>query len=275
MKLKYINNKSYKFSYVLLFTAITTFCWGQRTLTGGTIGTSSDVYVVNSDETANDSGIRLQTSADGERFIDWVVWTDDRAGELNFSSFISTTHTDADEIDPGVTHLSIDPVANTTNIEKSLFIGSDLATEVFRKNDADLNVFGATYISEKGVLPNGFNVGTYADDYLLWVEKGIITIDFAIVNAEHWSDHVFKEEYVLKDLDALEEFIKKNGHLPNIPSEEEVLKEGYNIHDMNALFLEKIEELTLYSIEQNKKINALLKAQRLEDQIEQNKTNKN
>ncbi|WP_428231956.1 hypothetical protein [Flavobacterium sp.] len=77
-----------------------------------------------------------------------------------------------------------------------------------------------------------------------------------------WSDFVLKKEYNLPTLEEVEKHINKKGHLENIPSEEEVLKNGINLGEMNAKLLQKIEELTLYMINQNKKINDL--EQRLE-----------
>jgi hypothetical protein len=69
-----------------------------------------------------------------------------------------------------------------------------------------------------------------------------------------WSDFVFKKNYKLPTLEEVENHIKEKGHLENIPSEEEVLKNGINLGEMDSKLLQKIEELTLYSINQNKKI---------------------
>jgi len=55
----------------------------------------------------------------------------------------------------------------------------------------------------------------------------------------------------------VEDYINKNNHLPEIPSEEEVSENGINLGEMNSKLLQKIEELTLYLIEQNKKIEEL------------------
>ncbi|WP_316632566.1 hypothetical protein [uncultured Flavobacterium sp.] len=67
-----------------------------------------------------------------------------------------------------------------------------------------------------------------------------------------WSDFVFKKEYNLPTLAEVEKHINEKGHLENIPSEEEVLKDGINLGEMNAKLLQKIEELTLYMIEMKK-----------------------
>ncbi|WP_264537743.1 hypothetical protein [Flavobacterium sp. N1736] len=58
-------------------------------------------------------------------------------------------------------------------------------------------------------------------------------------------------------LAEVENHIKEKGHLENIPSEEEVLKNGINLGEMNAKLLQKIEELTLYTIQQSKEIQDL------------------
>lgn len=72
-----------------------------------------------------------------------------------------------------------------------------------------------------------------------------------------WSDFVFEPDYKLLSLKETEEYIKKNGHLPEIPSAKEVEANGINLGEMNAKLLQKIEELTLHLIEQNKDLNKL------------------
>ncbi|MGN7812856.1 hypothetical protein [Flavobacterium sp. 22076] len=74
------------------------------------------------------------------------------------------------------------------------------------------------------------------------------------VDMQGWSDFVFKKEYNLPTLEEVEKHINKKGHLENIPNEDEVLKNGINLGEMNSKLLQKIEELTLYAIQQNKKI---------------------
>ncbi len=85
------------------------------------------------------------------------------------------------------------------------------------------------------------------------IEAGMIEVK----EISKWQDDVFKPEYDLRTLSETERFIKQNGHLPEIPSEAEVMQNGYNISDMDARLLQKIEELTLYVIELKKEINEL------------------
>ncbi|WP_158860394.1 hypothetical protein [Lunatibacter salilacus] len=78
------------------------------------------------------------------------------------------------------------------------------------------------------------------------------------ITVSGWPDYVFRPGYKLMPLGELEGFILENGHLPNIPSEAEVTENGVRLGELNAKLLEKIEELTLYTITQEEKINALV-----------------
>lgn len=87
--------------------------------------------------------------------------------------------------------------------------------------------------------------------------NGTIRSKEVIVEIANWSDFVFDNNYNLMSLKETERFIKRNGHLPNVPSATEVEKEGIELGEMNAILLQKIEELTLYVIELEKKIEKL------------------
>lgn len=77
------------------------------------------------------------------------------------------------------------------------------------------------------------------------------------VEVGSWSDFVFKESYNLPTLEEVESHIKKKGHLKDIPSAKDVEENGIYLGKMDSKLLQKIEELTLYVIEQQKMINAL------------------
>jgi hypothetical protein len=72
-----------------------------------------------------------------------------------------------------------------------------------------------------------------------------------------WPDYVFDSSYQLAPLHAVEKYIQQNKHLPEIPSAAEVKNNGIDLGDNQAVLLKKIEELTLYIIEQNKKLEAV------------------
>ena len=69
-------------------------------------------------------------------------------------------------------------------------------------------------------------------------------------------DDVFEDDYELMPLSEVESKIKANKHLPGIPSAKQMVENGVSVAEMHANLLQKIEELTLYMIDQNKKINA-------------------
>lgn len=87
--------------------------------------------------------------------------------------------------------------------------------------------------------------------------NGNIRTKKVIVTRTNWSDYVFDEAYKLKPLAEVAQFIKQNKHLPEIPSAKEVIEKGVDLGDNQALLLRKIEELTLYVIQQQKEINEL------------------
>jgi len=79
------------------------------------------------------------------------------------------------------------------------------------------------------------------------------------VSLNGWSDFVFENDYSLMPLAELDQFIKVQKHLPGVPSAEEVLTNGNNLGEMDAILLQKIEELTLYVIELKKENESLKK----------------
>lgn len=105
------------------------------------------------------------------------------------------------------------------------------------------------------------DVNTLVDGYKLFVEQGILTekVKVAIKNSKDWFDHVFDKKYNLMPLNQLEKYIQTNKHLPDIQSTAEVMKDGLDLGKMNGLLLKKVEELTLYTIQLQKEVDALKK----------------
>jgi hypothetical protein len=72
-----------------------------------------------------------------------------------------------------------------------------------------------------------------------------------------WADYVFEPTYQLRSLIEVEQFIKANKHLPEIPSKKEIEENGHKLGEMDVLLLKKIEEMTLYILDQEKRIKQL------------------
>jgi hypothetical protein len=119
--------------------------------------------------------------------------------------------------------------------------------------NAKLHVNGTT-----GILVGGNNA-RIATGYSVSVDGKIMAEEVTVQNSTAWPDYVFANEYKLMPLDELERSINQNKHLPNIPAAAEVEKNGIMLGDMNRKLMEKVEELTLYIIELNKKNEALAK----------------
>lgn len=100
------------------------------------------------------------------------------------------------------------------------------------------------------------NVGIGTTDtkgYKLGVNGSVIATSVTVKLNSAWPDYVFKSAYQLPSLTEVKSYIDQNQHLPEIPSAEEVEKNGQNLGEMNKLLMKKVEELTLYAIENEQK----------------------
>ncbi|AKK73942.1 hypothetical protein OK18_16200 [Chryseobacterium gallinarum] len=147
----------------------------------------------------------------------------------------------------------------------NIFIGNEVKSSR-SIIDNELNI-GNWIVGNNGII----GIGQFADllpangisadgrKYKLFVKEGIKTekIKVEVASANDWADNVFKEDYQLMPLSEVEKHIQNKGHLPNIPSADEVVKNGIDLGDMNSKLLQKIEELTLYQIQMSKDIKEL------------------
>lgn len=108
----------------------------------------------------------------------------------------------------------------------------------------------------------GIGVQYPGTDYRLQVNGKVLCEELRVQNVADWPDYIFKESHILMPLDKVESYIKENGHLPEIPGELEVSENGVELGSMSAKLLQKIEELTLYVIEQKKEIEQLKESNR-------------
>lgn len=120
-----------------------------------------------------------------------------------------------------------------------------------------INEFGNHVIINKDA--GNVGIGTADPGVYRLAVNGKIRAQEIKIEAASWPDYVFEKGYKVRSLESLEEFIKDNGHLPEVPSAAEVKAEGFELGEMNRNLLLKIEELTLYLIEQSKKMDRLEK----------------
>jgi hypothetical protein len=115
---------------------------------------------------------------------------------------------------------------------------------------------GDSYVS------GDLRIGNQADvpGYRLSVDGNVICEEMRVLISSSWPDYVFNEDYALMNLNEVEEYIAENNHLPGMPSASEIDGgQGIDLGEMQRLTVEKVEELTLYLIEANKKMDELAK----------------
>jgi hypothetical protein len=164
-------------------------------------------------------------------------------------------------------HISI-PQANTKLIIGSSYESLTPDENAKYKLIVKRGTCGATFLDGSGsaliegniVSMGNMSIGTSnfvdgADTYRLSVKGKIRAEEIKVYNT--WADYVFSKDYKLPNLKEVEKFINKNGHLPNVPSAKEVTEKGLELGEMVKIQQEKIEELTLYLIQQNKDMEEL------------------
>jgi len=132
--------------------------------------------------------------------------------------------------------------------------------------DMDRNiVFGTSSLERMRIMDSGnVGIGTSAPDSKLTVAGNIHAQEVKVtLRAGEVPDYVFAIDYKLKSLNEVEQYIRENSHLPEIPSAQEIEKNGLMMAEMNMNLLKKIEELTLYMIE-IKKENLEMKKKQVE-----------
>lgn len=136
--------------------------------------------------------------------------------------------------------------AITMRVDSIVKIGANVEAIT---NTATLAVAGNIDAPEINVTLNGFVDAT--------PPPGAIDSEKRKHPIKRWPDYVFKADYDLINLENVASYIRDNGHLPEVPTADEISKKGINLGEMNVLLLKKVEELTLYLIEQDKKIKDL------------------
>lgn len=213
------------------------------------------------------------------------------AQTINGNLYLATTHNGGLRIggkDAGNVSVPVGGVATQLNIDfpgyrdiEPNFVGariSCLRFNIHQDNKALMQNAGLAFytspyagpslVERMRITPNGnIGIGTANPGATLDVNGSIRASTLNVageVNARAvnitinaGADFVFEPDYALKPLSELEAFVKENKHLPEIPSEKQMVEEGLNVNEMQIKLLQKVEELTLYVIDQDKRIKAL------------------
>jgi hypothetical protein len=170
-----------------------------------------------------------------------------------------------------ITARAIDGLGNTSTASVNIVVESlnyfwsttgNIATsgDTFFVGTVDTNrlAFRTNNVERMTILKDGtIGIGTKTTyGYALAVNGTAIFTKAKVKTAGTWPDYVFKPDYRLPDLKDLERYLKEHQHLPDFAPEKTVQQEGIDIAEQQAALLKKVEELTLYLIQQNKKIEA-------------------
>lgn len=162
---------------------------------------------------------------------------------------------DAGRLATGSNNIFLGPAAgyNETTSDKLYIANTNTATPLIYGDfgTAKYLAIGEVAVADRAAAATG--------GYRLLVKGGMMTekIKVAVAGTADWADYVFEPSYKLLSLEKVESFVKENKHLPNVPSAEEMSKNGLDVTTTSAKLMEKIEELTLYVIELNKEIKKL------------------
>ena len=136
---------------------------------------------------------------------------------------------------------------NWTSMDSPLLAG-DVSPD-FRIRTAS----GLFYIDRGGNV----GIGTASPGGYQLAVNGNVHAKQVNVDINGWNDYVFNKDYILMPLKKIKIYIDQNHHLPEIPSEQQIIKNGLDVGEMNKVLVKKVEELTLYLIQQQEEIKKL------------------
>lgn len=144
---------------------------------------------------------------------------------------------------------------------------SDLHAGSIRWTGTDFEGYDGSGWNSLTSIPNiysdgsfvGIGTSTPVTGYQFAVDGKIICEEVKVQMSASWPDYVFSKDYELMSPDNLRGFIEEHGHLPGVPDADTVESDGMSVSEMSRIMMEKIEELTLYMLEQSKRISDLEK----------------
>ena len=154
---------------------------------------------------------------------------------------------------------SNDPSIQLTSDATSLLTDWILSMDVSQQDRLEWKHNGFTRMAMTSTGQVTIGAVNAASDYLLSVDGKIIAEEMRVQPSGVWPDYVFESDYPLLGLDEVEASIRANKRLPGMPPASEIAENGIALGEMQTLVVEKLEELTLYVIELNNRVNHLEK----------------
>jgi hypothetical protein len=249
---------------------VTTLNATNINLDGSTL-VSSPWTISGSDISFTTGDIEVTTLNASEILLNGTPLENSESPWTTLGSDISYTDGDVDVTTLNATNINLD--GSTLVSSPWTISGSDIS---FTTGDIDVATLNASEILLNGtplensespwtttgndLFYNTGNVGIGTNNtqgYMFAVAGNMIAEGVKVELMGNWPDFVFEKNFDLLSLKDIERYIEENGHLPHVPSAEEIKRNGIDLGGMDATLLQKIEELTLYTIEQQKEIDSL------------------
>lgn len=148
---------------------------------------------------------------------------------------------------------NLSAVGNTVNV-------TTVDNGIIDYTSENANLANVDWQANNLFINGNIGIGTASNpSYRLAVAGNVVAEEVRVALQTNWPDYVFLNDYQLPSLKEVAQHIAEKGHLINVPSAKQVEEEGISVGEMNAKLLEKIEELTLYILQQDQKINNLAK----------------
>lgn len=201
------------------------------------------------------------------RLCDGAAWSSGGGGRGIFGQVtlkeISTSNSST-YVSGALLTLNLDNMTQSFNSNKYYLAGSHAklmgSSANYPGNGIVSAVIGSDMINNSNTWA-GYFEGKVGVTSTLYAEKVEVKLE------GDWPDYVFTEGHELPDLQEVNTYIQQNGHLPEIPTAKEVEENGIDLGEMNAKLLKKVEELTLYTLEQQKAIDKLLEKMEKQDKV--------
>jgi hypothetical protein len=227
--------------------------YGLSTSVSG-LGNNYGVYINASAGTNN----YALYAADGNAFLSDSLWLNRSPGLARFDMLGTRGDVDVSEGDFRIGN-------STQRLKMGVFSTGTFAglARIYAAGTNARLVFGTNSMDILGISPlnngtvvigNGSGVMAAATGYKLNVQGRIVCTEVMVKDVASWPDYVFDKRYKLMPLNKLKKYINDNNHLPNVPRAATIEKSGLQIAEMQKKMMEKIEELTLYILQQDEKI---------------------
>ena len=242
---------------------------GSISVGTSTIGPVNGMYVdgnVNIGTTSSNSRLHVNSTSGQTAFTAQVNGSNKLTVNSNGSVSVGVATTGPTNgmhvngnVNIGTTSSSSRLQVNSTSGQDAFIAQVNGSNKLMVNSNGSVSVGSATTGPANGMYVSGsIGIGTTnVNDYKLAIAGKAIAEEVVVKLRTNWPDYVFEEDYNLKQLDEVKDYIKEYKHLPNIPTATEIEEKGISLGTINTILVEKIEELTLYLIEHQQVINEL------------------